>query len=251
MPESFSSNFNKERQPERYRYFKTPERRRDIYEFSKGVSNYLYEENIPNIVMIDKSPRALWVGIDEYWKTHFVGTPCPNIYFLNPKGFDFVKKTIEEKNIPENFIALDRLILQATGTSILSREFGNAENVIKEEFEKKYQVLNQDKDKPIAIFDNCIHTGETLSPVLHFLDKQGYADIRIVIGETSNDFSHIHIDKDFTDKVKLQACSAFGIDSGVSDGDGIVSDFDETSDREDVVMCRKEIRRIIQEGNKK
>jgi hypothetical protein len=59
--EKFS--FNKSKENIKYEYFSDPIERHDIYEFSKGVSNYLHDNKIPNIILLDRSPRPFWVGI--------------------------------------------------------------------------------------------------------------------------------------------------------------------------------------------
>lgn len=243
MPESFFENKEK-----RYEYFRSPEQRQDIYQFSKGVSEYLHEEKIPNFVIIDRSPRPLWVGIDEYWKEHYADEPRPNIYFVNPASFDTAERARKEKNFSASQMMFDAFMYQQTGTSEIYEKSNEIRKDLEERFEERYTQLKKDKDKPIALFDNCIHSGETLMPVLVFFDANGYEDIRVVIGETLRDQSNIVIDKNFTDKVKRVSCGAFGRDLGVEKDDTeVYSYLDKHANRNRVIQCRKEIRRIVKE----
>lgn len=92
-----------------YKFFDQPERRHDIYEFSKGVTAYLHDEKVPNIILIDRSPRPIWVGIDEYWKQNYKDEQRPNIYFVNPEGFNSVKMVMEKENMPEEDLLAEQI----------------------------------------------------------------------------------------------------------------------------------------------
>ncbi len=82
------------------------------------------------------------------------------------------------------------------------------------------------------------------------LDREGFEDIRVVIGDAYFDRSPIRIDAHFTPKVEVIACGLFGKDPGVEkDENGIFSSYDKEADREKVVKSREEIRRIIKERN--
>lgn len=240
--EKMPNKKNEQRKP--YEYFWKPEKRQDIYQFSRGVTKYLHDEKIPNIILLDRSPRPFWVGIDEYWKENYKKEKRPNIYFMNPDGFDAVQKAINDH--PNSMF--DSLIFAATGESEILKSLGLYEKKIEDELKQVYSKLEKDKEKPLAVFDNCIHSGRTIAPILHYLEKYGYKDIRVVIGETSNDISPINIHKDFTNRVQLISCGAFGRDFGVTkEEDSIVSKYDDKADRERVVKSREEIRRIVQE----
>lgn len=60
------------------------------------MSRYLHDQNVPNMIFLDRSPRPLWVGIDEYWKENYNHKPRPSIYFVNPSGFDSLAKAKRE-----------------------------------------------------------------------------------------------------------------------------------------------------------
>lgn len=223
----------------RYKYFTREGKRQDIYEFSRNLSDFLYKENIPNLVLIDRSPRPLWVGVDEYWKIHHQDKKRPNIYFVNPNGFDISKKIINSFASEEELDAFIRAGLE----KVMALDEG-----VKDQFEQAYPKLKTQKDKPIAVFDNCIHTGETMMSVVTFFHRNGYKDIRIISGDNTRNFTDIRLAGDFTDTLNSPACKVFGRDSGVVKNDDFVfSQFDFGSDPEKVVQCREEIRRIVRE----
>jgi hypothetical protein len=231
-----------------YEYFPDPDSREDIYQFSKGVSEYLHDEEIPNIILIDRSTRPLWIGIDEYWKQKYKNEPRPNIYFVNPDSFQVVERAHEDVKkslFTQPFFTETDLIEAKEQIRENAEKF---EEDVKNQFEQSYKKLETEKNRPLAVFDNCIHSGETFIPLASYLTKSGYQDLRIVVGETSNDFSPLKIDKEFTSKISYHACSAFGIDSGVKKDDQIIhSHLDKNAKREKVIQCREEIRRIIKE----
>lgn len=243
MKESFPKKENKN-----YEYFNDPIRRKDIYEFSKGVTKYLHDKKIPNIILIDRSPRPLWVGIDEYWKNHYKKEKRPNIYFVNPEGLNVADKVSSKINMTIDQLLFDRLMFAMTGESMVIKESEKIKENLKEQFKEAYLRLEQDKNKPLAVFDNCIHSGDTMLNVLSFLNYAGYKDLKVLIGETSNNFSNLKIDKDFTKNIQYVSCGVFGRDLGVKKSqDKVFSEYDEEADREEVVKSREEIRRIVRE----
>jgi hypothetical protein len=245
--EKFS--FNKSKENIKYEYFSDPIERHDIYEFSKGVSNYLHDNKIPNIILLDRSPRPFWVGIDEYWKENYKDEKTPNIYFLNPDSFDTLNRAKDKLDLDEEELLIDYLRLIKNGESLIMDESNRMDNDLINQFVNTYKKLSSEKEKPLAIFDNCIHSGNTITPVVSFLEKNGYDDLHIIIGETSSDFSNIRVDKEFTKNVKYKACGAFGRqDFGVvKNADKITSGYDKKSNRELLVKSRREIRNIVKD----
>lgn len=138
-----------------------------------------------------------------------------------------------------------------TGESIIIKKAKEIDEKIKEQFEKVYHNLENQKDKPLAVFDNCIHGGGTIIPVLSYLNKNGYKDLRVLIGDAYHDHSPVKIHESYGDNTQMVSCGIFGTDFGVDKSDNdITSYYDSEADRERVILCRKEMRRIIQDGGK-
>ncbi|MEI6352356.1 MAG: hypothetical protein WCO35_00240 [Candidatus Nomurabacteria bacterium] len=227
----FNLSLNKKEKVYDYKYFTNKENRKNIYEFGKGVTEYLHKEKITNLILLDRSPRPLWVAVDEYWKTNYKEEKRPDIYFINPDAFNNLNSSGMES-------FFKKLIYSLSDTS------ENEE--LNEEFDSIYKKLGNEKDKPLAIFDNCIHSGDTIEPVIDFLKDYGFKDIRILIGDTSANFSSVNIDKYCTDNA-IGLCSVFGKDFGIYKDNEILSKYYPTANRDRVVQSRKEVRQIIRD----
>ncbi len=222
---------------ERYKYFADQYERHDIYEFIKELTEYIHSNNIESVILVDRSARPAWVGIDEYWKTNFPEEESPSIYFINPESVE-IDSFFKRQNVSSRELRKDISIVKETGKSPLLEKF-NEEVVLKaKDFIEKYKIS---KEKPVLIFDTCSHTGETLRAVVNLLVAAGY-ETRVL---TANEADNMRTDKRLDGNTRLTSCYPFGKDSGVEKGDDLTSNLDENADREDVVRSRSEIRRII------
>lgn len=241
----------KEIKPYPYQYYADQSERHDIYQFSKELSQYLHKEKIPNIVMMDRSARLAWVGVDEYWKEKYKDEKKPNIYFVDPKRFDYVNKVYEENNFSALDAYRDRLNYQNNGKLTLEKEFNEAEEKLKQEFKEIFKNLEKDKDKPIALFDTCIHSGTTLIPVVSFFNKNGFEDIKVIVADDDRDQSTLLINKSLNKNTMRISCHPFGYQynpSGVVRKDNITSSYDpKSADRDVMITSRHEIRQIIKD----
>jgi len=224
-----------------YTDFPTPEERHDIYEFSKELSRYLHDEQIPNVMFLDRSARPAWVGLDEYWKTAYPQEKRPDIYFINPDGL-----------IPQN---RDTTVNLGGVIIVISNDLNNdefARELKGRQFQEKYTRLEGQKDQPIAVFDTCMHFGSTATISMEFLRKNGFKDVRLVIADNErvSPFAPIP-DASLYGKAKRITCYPFGQGaSGVKKTGEVSSSYDEDADREKVVRVREEIREIIKNKGK-
>ncbi len=123
--------------------------------------------------MLDRSARPLYVSVREYMQTKYPDELLPNMYFMNPQGFKACEEmTPEEIDEIVNYHAFKEACLESK-EQIRSRE------KILAEFEATYKKLMQDKDKPVLIFDTCIHTGRTMESVKQTFDRADFSDVRI------------------------------------------------------------------------
>ncbi len=156
-----------------YQYFKREDVREGIYEFSSGLAKYLHDQNIPNVIFLDRSPRPLWVGLDEYWKLNYKKEkPRPNIYFVNPDAFDVVERATSEET--EDSLIADKIFFSLTGESRILEKAKKLDQETRDLFTESYFNLRKDKDKTIAVFDNCIHSGKTIEPFFVFLGQRRF-----------------------------------------------------------------------------
>jgi len=71
----------------KYEFFPYADERQEVFEYSKKIAEYLREEKVPNLVIIDRSSRPLYIGVREYLKAKYPDEDIANVYFMNPKGF--------------------------------------------------------------------------------------------------------------------------------------------------------------------
>lgn len=242
--EKIFKHFSKKEQPkgDDYEYFKDEGQRHDIYEFSKELTKYIHENSINDVILIDRSARPAWVGIDEYWKTNYPEEKRPSIHFLNPEPLEF-GNFLKDENISGREAAKDMREVEKNGSSPLLNKFNKKITSLADEFIKKYKI---EKGNPILVFDTCSHTGETINAVTNMLRAGGY-EVRIV---TANGANVLETDKSLDGNAIMTSCYPFGKDSGVKKGDELTSSLDEKADREPVVTSRLEIRKIIKDEGK-
>ncbi len=167
----------------------------------------------------------------------------PNIYFMNPKGF----KAREDLSPQE----VEAIIMDCEWKGDVTE---NPKQVrprkdIYEEFQQTYKQLLTDKEKPVLVFDTCLHTGNTLSPVKQMLEQQGFADIRI--GSVNPTEVHAKVQSDFsiTDQRPLKGCYPFDQDRLIEKTfDHVYSKgTDHVGKKATARELREEIKRIVKE----
>jgi len=239
---SNQSGFREKAVPE-YEFFKDPEERKEVFEYSKAIAEYLRSENIPNLVIIDRSSRPLYIGVREYLKAKYPDEDVANVYFMNPKGFN-VREDLDPEEIDD--IAIDCVLkddLEEAPNQIRSRK-----NVMRD-FKETYDRLLADKKKPVLIFDTCIHSGDTLTPVKNIFDKAGFTDARIGSVNPTEDDAKIKADFYITEDRPEKGCYPFDRDRMIEKTfDRVYSKpVDDPYKRERSVRLRREIKRIVTE----
>jgi len=242
LHENFSPNRSESKERE-YKIFTEPQERREIFDFSKGVAEYLRSEKVPNLVVIDRSSRPLYIGVRDYLKSKYPDEPMPNIYFMNPKGF----KAKEEMS-PEE---INNIIDDCRWKSDLAeaaQQIKSREDILKD-VEGSYKKLMADKDKPLLVFDTCIHSGKSIAPVKKVLDQVGFSDIRIGSVNPSDDGAAVKSDFYITKRQPEKNCYPFGDDRIIEKTFSHV--YSKRSDdpyyREKSLELREEIKNIIKD----
>ncbi len=138
-------NANKKVASTNYRLIKPIQHKR-IFDAITKVANSIIKKKVSNIIIVDKSARAIYVGLKEYFKIKYPDIPFPKIYFLNP---NMLRSEINSKNY----------------------------NLYIEFFKKNYKHLLKDAKQPLLIVDNCLHTGKTKSVVTKLLSDVGFNKI--------------------------------------------------------------------------
>lgn len=157
-----------------YTFFPDEKSRRQLFENCKGIAQYLHDQNIADLVLVDRSARPAYVGVRECWHRMYVKDKLPGIFFVNPKGF----KSARELNFDDYLDNEYKAMLKGDSDAMPSN-MNRDKSDIQHEFALTYKRLMVDRDKPILLFDTCIHSGKSLIPVKKTLEALGFDDLRI------------------------------------------------------------------------
>ena len=219
-------------------FFRDPEARREVFEFSKAIAEYLEKEGIKDLVIVDRSSRPLYIGVREYWDKKFRGKQRPGIYFINPKGFESRDVlSLEEADINKKYS------YETVG------QVREKEEIIAE-FERVYPKLVADKNKPILIFDTCIHSGDTLVKVVEIFKEMGFSDVRIGAVNPADRLSKVKKDFFITTSRPERGCYPFDRDRMIEKTFEHIYSRRVTDTRKIAagVEIRREIKKIMEEN---
>jgi rhodanese-related sulfurtransferase len=180
--------------------------REQLVAYSKAVTEYLHEKGISNMVIMDRSSRPLYIGVREYWRDKYPEEKIPGIYFMNPKGFK------DRTKLTEHELELIAEECEWKGDASEDPDQARTRESIVRELEDTYTALVADKEKPLLVFDSCIHTGDTLSPVLETLHDAGFSNV--VVGSINQSDRHSKVKADFyiTNSTPANGCYPFDED---------------------------------------
>jgi hypothetical protein len=199
-----------------YDFFVNNIERRELFEYCRKIAEYLHDEQIPSLVIIDRSSRPLYIGVKEYWRYKYPHEKSPNVYFMNPKGFKTEK--MDEQEVINNF-------------------------------KKVYKRLLEDKDKPVLVFDSCIHIGDTLTPVKEVMAKSGFDQVLIGSINPSDMRSSIKTDFYITKNRPKKGCYPFDRDRMIEKvfyrPHSVTTNDEQQVQRS--IKLRREIKRIMEE----
>lgn len=204
-----------------YDAFWTGQSRDDIVQTAEKMADFMHDRKINNIVIADKQARPSYIGLTRVWKKKYPDEPRPNIYFINTEPFrDNIK-------YPS----------------------GEAVEKFKEEIDELYPVLAKNKSDSVLVFDNCFHTGRSITPVLKAFREIGY-DVHYgtALPMRGND-GLMSEEKDLPEFSTLNHlvtfCDVFGTDKMVADSDDFFSKRNGSSRS---LKNRGEIHKILNEA---
>jgi len=220
--------------------------KKEIFEICSRLSELIHEKGFRNLVIVDRSSRPVFVGIKEYWKIKYPSEPLPNIYFVNPKGF----KAAEKHTKRELEIAGARA--RFAEDEVEEIDSARTTEVILEDFLDTYKKLLVDREKPLLVFDSCIHSGATLKPVIDIFHQVGFDNVSICSVRPSDIGSSVESDFTLIDERSGDRCCPFGRDLLINKTFTSVSSKRNTNnvDRIKAIEIRRLIKEIIREGTR-
>jgi hypothetical protein len=228
-----------------YTFFPDEESRRQLFEYCKGITEYLHEQQVADLVIVDRSARPVYVGVRECWHKMYPDEELPGIFFVNPKGFTPAQK-IDFMNVLKDIMKAMSKGDSAAPPADMNRD----EYDIQDEFANTYRRLMTDRDKPILLFDTCIHSGGSLKPVKDTLEELGFDDLRIGAVQPADPGSAVRNEFYVSEEVPKRSCQPFGVDRIVQKTYDHVYSTPTQNDpvtRKISVLLRQDIKRAVDE----
>lgn len=179
------------------------------------ITDYLKDNNIGNILLLDRAARPAGIALSTSWREKYPYTKRPfDIYFVNPRGF----VTQEELAGKDGFLGPSRksfelFLSRRTGDIYDPSASGRTVDAIKADFETTYPRLADARDEAVLVFDNCIHEGRSMIPIVARLGQFGFTDVRIGVAGNANNRSGLTPDFVAFSDFQGPTCGIFGIDS--------------------------------------
>jgi hypothetical protein len=227
----------------RYEFFPSREARQELFEYTRRITDYMRHYDVANLVIPDRSARPLAVSIREYWKTQHPDEALPGMYFVNPKGF-YSRERSQDDDIEH---AVGDAFWK--GDAPVATHQVRPEAEVKAEFAETYRNLMNDKEKPVLVFDTCIHSGRTLGHCVDTMKELGFTQLIVGSVNPSDKGARVQTDMYLTDIVPDKGCYPFDKDRTVEKTFESVSSSRSArpAARLAGIRLRKEIRNIIRE----
>ena len=132
---------------------KSPEARKKVRDIGYSLSNYMRENKIGRIALLDRSARPTYLALREAWHEQTPNVPLPEIYFINP-------------------LALNPKYRCYTGNEAVNDRFSSV-----------YGPLVADKSSPLLVFDVCMHSGKAMTPTVEALERMGFSNVKIGLAQ--------------------------------------------------------------------
>lgn len=162
---------------ESYAWFPEAAARRDIAIMTERTGEYIRREGFKNVLMLDLATRPFLPTLQEYLKNRHPNELMPNMYLVNPNGFQTMTRSSEE---------------------------------VIADLEHTFPDLMAKREEPTLVYDLCIHTGEHdhkpgediegmkvksgMKAVLARLHEAGFTNIKIATALNHHNTSGIPVD---------------------------------------------------------
>lgn len=190
-----------------YDIFRSPKERRDLYLVGRNMSEYVREEGVKAVYFMDRSARPAHVAMKTYWNIYFPESPIPHIGFLNPRGF--VSQEDVDKGIvfPMTYTFNDRSAQNSREALEDIRPESEIVNDLRGEL-----IAKDLHDQLILLFDTCVHSGESVRPMIDKFRKAGADNVKFGVVSANENMSGIRPDFTVMDKAPTAVCYPFGRD---------------------------------------
>lgn len=215
---------------EKHEYFGHEKEKEYLFKVIEGLSRYISDGGIGNIVLVDRAARHAAAGLRAYWKLGCPKERMPDIYFIDPEPIKEVIYSSSSMNINKN-------------TLWAGMEAAKM-------FKARYRHLLKRKEKPTLIFDTCSHSGRSLEAIVNLLKRSRFRNLHTGTAIKANDQAFIQPDFYILEKRSYwKGCrvlgqqGTYGVDKkgGSIIAEKVSSKYESNVSRE----IRQEIREII------
>jgi hypothetical protein len=238
----------------------------DLVQIGKRLAEYLHDNNVRRIAFLDTSARPAYICLREAWKRLYPNEEVPEIYFINPTGFNtnetvhqfvdvgqyepiprvvaIAAKQLPKEEMPEFF---RQMAFRRAMENVLEKTMNRTPATIQTELQKGYKKLVSDTESPLLVFDTCIHTGMSVDIVMDALRDAGMQDVRIGLASNNRNFSGFEPDFVALDGEAAGSCYPFDKDKMIEKTIDSISSkrTDDEENRERSHRLRKVIKEII------
>lgn len=191
---------------EDYRLFTTRDERYELYIVGRRLAEYVVEEDVEAVYFMDRSARPAYVAMKTFWQSQHPDVAMPHIGFLNPKGF------VSREDVFDGVINTEKLKAQ---DEVKQGEIEPVDNIrVENEIinELQTEVQGIDPAKPVLVFDVCLHSGDSMRPVVAMLQKAGLEDVRVGVAGLERNRSEIEPSLTVMKQEPFRGCYPFDMD---------------------------------------
>jgi hypothetical protein len=254
-----------------YDYFRSPETRAMIAECGFRVAEYLHDEQIASLALVDTAARNLHIPIRAAWKHEYPDEPAPTVYFLNPDGFvspethdmdGYIRAVIKEQAVNRGVTSGEQYNASTSSTFGRLRLYSSARARIRNDTLAAMGHLNASAftasvdtairrdnrfNGRVLVLDVCTHTGGSIRGIAETMKNIGIIDVRTgVVSNVSNlghDVDYVVFDED---EAPLE-CRPFGVHRGILTSRNQISSVSSAGISESAKKARGELYHMSEE----
>lgn len=252
-----------------YEYFHDVETRAMIAECGFRVAEYLHDEQVGSLVLVDQAARNLHIPIRGAWDLEYPDEAKPTTYFLNPDGFytpdihDTIDYTAREHKMaysrqgltyseymldqlfdPYSSVDTERRALRAERRDLTVDRRHEIASQLTPLAGKAIQRDSQFNGK-VLVLDACRHTGRAAEGIVRALRDIGVIDVRTGV---VNNIRNRGDDPDFivfgNDEIE-DACKPFGTQSGMARTAEMVPRMISTTLSDQAIQAKRELHAMV------
>lgn len=186
----------------------------DLVKTCSNIAEYTHDEGIKSILLLDRATRPAYLGIREAWQRKYPDEDRPSMHFINPTGFVDIRTGLgwdkENRMLKGQVIKKrgDNKLNQTDSFFATSR----TKSAIQGDFINTFPNLIKNKNESLLVLDTCIHSGDSVRPVLNTLDSLGFSDVHFGVVDNRHNYSELQPDAEFGVGTAL-TCYPFLVDT--------------------------------------